>query len=215
MKKLLIAIVIAITPIFINSASANTCISQLKYPNGQVFLNFTRYNSYGMRTACNEANYECNSELRYRQSYGELFGGYCEVQRRGGGGRGNFRCSFDMRTRRDRIIQTFSNHGRNQWQACQNAEQNCLSNLNQRQSRGRNPYARCVRSNGRGGGDNGQMVTRYCRVDRVDIYNRKIQQYNRQATGRRQTGVKRRACNQAMRACESNCWGDQRCIKVN
>ena len=188
-------LLVLVTLLFRAPAFADYCTSFLKDGNYTV-KQFSGY-GYNQYEACDQAMRECRYEkqrLTYDRRYRNL---YCTT---GFDGRPvKQTCTYQMvvqrRNGRVRVINEFSAVGVNEFRACNKAQNKCSRDLRHA------PYgARCVKKYGNGGG-NRDFVTRSCTAKKTTRRGR-IEYFYGSASGLRGSGVKRKACNKAMRQCE-------------
>lgn len=203
MKKILVAFVALLT---VSNVSADLCTAELKQQDrysSYVIQRFVKFDFNEMK-ACNEALRDCRQEMRERRQWDRNANLTCELEGNRNGN-GNRLCSYDLETRNGRVIDTFGRR------SCKAAEDACMRDLIQRNRNGRNLRARCVQS--RGNTNPGNQVTRTCTVERRGARGNVMTTHLGQATGRRGTGVKAKACQKAMRQCQSYASNRQYCTQ--
>jgi len=199
MKKL---IIIAAT-LFATTAAAEYCSSRLQDVRGNTLRTFSGY-GYSANEACKEALRECRFEKRRLAGQSRRYrDASCMVERRTRPVPTPVKrtCEFDLKKGNGRVIDTFRAKGQSKSQACQKARRKCENDLWNRQANGRNPRAYCAKSFSNGGGNDYDFVTKSCTVERVNKRGRIVDTHFGSASGRRNTGVKARACQKAMSDC--------------
>jgi hypothetical protein len=113
-------------------------------------------------------------------------------------------CNANLVRGNGQIGRTFSGWGYERREACRDARRQCNRRLSE--IRMRRPHARAYCEVDRR--DHRQRVTRSCTAERRSFrggrggWDRHVRTFFGQATGRRGTGVRRQACNNAMRQCQ-------------
>ena len=126
--------------------------------------------------------------------------------------RSRAQCTYDMvdREGRGRVLQRFLGFGYDMYDACIRAKDLCYQNLIERNRRGRDLYARCLRSNSRG--DDRDLVVRSCTVARITSDRRLIQNHSARARANDPREALRRACDRAMDECQRSRLRYQQCV---
>ena len=192
-----------VTLLFSLPTFADYCTSYLK--DGQATIRSFQGFGYNGFEACNQAMRDCNyekSRIRNHRSYRNL---YCTTAFNQQPAKA--RCTFEVVVdgrRRSRVISQHSAQGNNMRRACVKAQNKCFNALS------RAPFgARCVKKLGRGG-DRPNYVTRTCTAQKIGRRGATRNFYGT-ATGPRGTGIKRQACNKALRQCQMSGRGNGRC----
>lgn len=196
-------LVLLVTMLFSLPTLADYCTSYLK--DGQATIRSFQGYGYNGFEACDQAMRECNyekSRIRYNGQYRNL---YCTTAFNQGPVKQS--CTFQVVVdgrRRTRVINEVSARGKNMRRACMKAQNKCFNALS------RAPYgARCVKKFGRGN-DRPNYVTRTCTAQKIGRRGMTRNFYGT-ATGPRGTGIKRQACDKALRQCQMSGRGHGRC----
>lgn len=194
------------------SASAEYCSASLKDRYNTVIRSFTEY-GYSSNEACRDALRSCNYE-KERLSYDRYYQGLnCEIDtfRNPYPGpvptprptptppRDNRSCEVELRRANGDVITTFRRSSYDRRDACLEARRECEVELRFNQRQGRMPRAYCMEVEDRRDRD---FVTKSCTVERVDQrVGRVIDFHTATATGRVESEVERRACEDATQEC--------------
>lgn len=107
-------------------------------------------------------------------------------------------CTVLMKNQRGLTVQTFNSWGYDRRDACQQAKRQCERAI---WNGNRHPGARLRCEVAQYGGGYGQQVTRRCSTQLIGPRGRTIQHFTGRATGQVRTGVKAKACRNALRQC--------------
>lgn len=213
--KQLLALVIVLAGFTSTAAFADYCTADMVNRRGGIITSSDAY-GFNRQDACSNALRQCNQDLRQRQRWGQNPAATCQLRNRRPGPRprpGAFTCNATMRRGNGAFITSFSGRSRfSRTDACTEARRACNQDLRWRQRQGRNPRAYCD-VDGRGGRPGRDFVTRSCTVDRYGRRSGFVQSHFGQASGRRGTGVKQRACADAMRQCQRSTVRRQYCVQ--
>ncbi len=205
-------------------ASAEICTSVIKDRQGYEWETFTR-SSYSQEAACDQAMFDCQTNLSYGQSRGRYYDAFCELKwntypsptpspypspyptpnPRG------YICQTDLVDYYGRVVRSFTAPGASEWDACNTSDDFCKSELARNDSYG----SRCV-NRGLIGNRNdprppSRIKTESCTVNRLDPAGMFIQSYTSTASGPFNSDVKSEACRMASRDCSSELRGRQTC----
>ncbi len=198
MKSLVILLGLLVS----TSVMADYCTAFLK-DGHQTVRSFQGY-GYSYGEACNQARRDCQWELnRIRYSGHNM---YCTTENRHVPTPIKRSCTFQLVEndyrygRHHRVISEHHAKGNTEYKACQKAERKC-----QREASYYGGYNQvsCVKKNVYNPGPGRDYVTRSCSARKVGRRNGRVfNTFYATATGYRGTGVKRQACNKALRKCE-------------
>lgn len=193
-------------------ASAEICTSVIKDRIGNEWETFTR-SAYSQEAACDQAMYDCQTNLSYGQSRGRYYDAYCDLKW------GNYPtpsprglvCQTDLVDYYGRTVRSFTAPGASEREACNTSDNFCKMELARHDSYG----SRCV-NRGLIGNRNdprppSRTKTESCTVNRLDPAGMFIQSYTSTASGPIYSDVKSEACSLANRHCSSELRGRQTC----
>ncbi|MCO4795093.1 MAG: hypothetical protein KC493_15355, partial [Bacteriovoracaceae bacterium] len=120
-----------------------------------------------------------------------------------------FNCTADLHRGNGSIVRTFRSSGVNRGQACKTARQLCEREASRMRRRGRTAVY-CT-TEPRGGNRPGTLVTRSCSVEMVSPRFGVQQIFQGYATGTAGSGVRMKACYNAMDQCLVNIFRRQAC----
>lgn len=213
------------------TAQAETCTSVIKDSRGYEWESFTR-SSYSQASACDQATYDCNQALSWARSQGRYYDAQCVLKWQNDPypnpypspyptpnpnpypvptpGPGAYICQTDLVDYYGGIVRSFTAPGSSEYEACNQSDTFCKSELARRDSYG----SRCVTRgliNRRPGPVPPRTRTESCTANRYDPAGVFIQSYMASATGPIDSDVRGAACRQAYNDCSRDLRGRQTC----